>query len=260
MGALDWIDVGALSNDKELQWWNGSVVVTMGDALTGVFGSNNNHVFGSYINLIADPEEILLGKVADALPAISALVGGIGGNTTFNYCSTTTATYIGPVNTIQRAPTISKVTDYILATKNNPMNGTKPPTDDIDMVMVIAVGVLSTLIVCIPAVFELILRFKYPESAQGEEQEGAGNSPEVLKTCAIMITTRLMAILKLLEQKGSLAEAAEQFVKGAGFVGIMATTITLACIPVLGWATLLYAYDQGTLQWAMDYAKRAISD
>jgi hypothetical protein len=253
MGALDWLDVGLQDHHVEADWWKGSFSVTMGDALLGTFGSYNSHTFGSQITLVADPEEILFGKIAEAIPLVSALVGGIGGSTTFVYGSTTTATYLGPATEIRRAPSISKTTKYQLPRVGDKMTGAGDgATDPIDMALCVAVGALSALIVLVPAVMELVIRFKYSQygqpasssehsgSGSGEghgESEGQGRTPEILKTCACMITTRLMGLLKMLETKGSLLQWGDRLLfEGIALVFSAALLLTIPFAPVMFWS------------------------
>jgi hypothetical protein len=205
----------------------------MGVAPGATFGSAHTHIFANHVPLIADPEEILLGPGAEAIPLISALVGGIGGKAQAVYGGVTNATYIGPITDIRRAKSIAKTTNYVLARKADPMqSGSNFKSDEIDMAMCVAVGALSLLIVLVPAVLELVVRFKYP--TYGKSEAGQAKTPEILKTCAIMITSRLMALLKLIETKGSELQWGQRLLlEGIGLLAAVPYILMLPFLPIL---------------------------
>ena len=265
MSVWEWVETGLINNDKSIPAMTGSFNVTIGDALNGIFGAQHNHIFGSYVNLICDPEDMLLGQLDKCLPVVSALLGGIGGNTVFTYGSSTAATYVGPAYTIQRAPSVNKTSNYVLphVKASGPASAAGvPPVDPIDTAMLAAVAALSVLIICVPAALELTIRFKYPKYGSGEEDEETeetyGKSPEILKLCAYMITSRLMSFLRMLEEKGSWAGFAEQWAKEAEYLGLRAALLVAACIPIYGWAGILIANDQGAVEKALNDTKAAL--
>lgn len=238
MSLLDWVEVGGLSAHKELMpVMKGSFGVTIGDAVAGFFGARHAHIFGGELKLVCDPEDMVLGKLEHYLPLTTALLGGVGGQTTFVYGSNTSATYVGPKMDIRRAPHVDKQTDYVLARVGSPPT-VNAVVDPIDASMLAAVTVLSVLVVCVPAALELAIRFKYPSfgssSASEETLEGYGETPAILKLCAFAITSRLMAFLKNLEESGTWAEFAEFWSKVATYLGECFEAFGTACVNLGG--------------------------
>ena len=212
MGLFDWVATGLLDKDIETPGFTGTYGTTMGDAVAGFFGSRHAHVFGPDVKLVCDIEDMIMTHGLEGalkLPFLTALLAGVGGNVTFVYGSNTTATYVGPKMEIRRAENISKTSDNILARVG--------ATDVVDTATAVAVGVLSALICATTAALELAIHFIYPKygstaASDQETIETYGKLPEILKLCVITITTRLMAILKMLEEKGTWANFAEQYV------------------------------------------------
>ena len=266
MSVWDWVETGLVDNKVEIPAMGGSFAVTIGDALMGFFGARHTHVFGSDIKLVADPEDMLIGQLEELLPGVAQLLAGVGGNVTFCYGTNLTATYVGPKMEIRRAPVINKTTDYMIPPKaQGPVTAAGvPPADPVDPATLAAVIVLSVLIICVPAALELAIRFRYPQfgnkGASEETLEGYGEAPKVLKLCAYMVTARLMGLLKMLEDKGTFAQFAEQWVKEAEYVGVRLGVIALACIPLYGWAALLVMHSENSLQNALANTAKALED
>jgi hypothetical protein len=270
MSVWDWVETGLANNHVELPAMTGSFGVTIGDAVSGFFGARHTHIFGPDIKLVADPEDMLMGKLEHFLPGVAQLLAGVGGNVTFCYGTNLTATYVGPKMEIRRAPTISKTTDYVLprVKASGPVTSAGvPPVDPVDEAMLAAVAALSVLVICVPAALELAIRFKYPAygskpttDEQKETIEGYGNSPGVLKLCAYMVTSRLMALLKMLEDKGSWAQFAEQWIKEAEYLGVRLGVAALACIPLYGWYALLVMKESGSLKNALESTTKALEE
>lgn len=225
MSVWDWVECGLIDKHVELPAMTGSFGVTIGDAVAGFFGARHTHIFGADIKLVADPEDLLLGQLEHALPLVTALLGGVGGNVTFCYGTNLTATYMGPKMEIRRAKNISKTTDYYFKPKSAPgaAGAAAPPPDPVDPATLVAVSALSLLVVCVPAALELAIRFKYPQygvkGASEETLESYGETPGILKLCAYMVTSRLMALLKMIEDAGSLAQIGEEWSKTAEYIG-----------------------------------------
>jgi hypothetical protein len=254
MSVWDWVECGLIDHDKSIPAMGGSFGVTIGDAVGGFFGARHTHIFGPDIKLVADPEDMLMGKLESVLPGVAQLLAGIGGNVTFCYGSNVTATYIGPKMEIRRAHAVSKTSDYVLPRIKaaGPASAAGvPPVDPIDPAMLAAVAALSVLIICVPAALELAIRFAYPlygSKAAGDQEavEGYGKAPEIMKLCAYMVTSRLMGFLKMLEEKGSWAQFAEQWVKEAEYLGLRLAVLAMLAIPVYGF--------YGVLVWRSEFA------
>jgi hypothetical protein len=268
MSVWDWVEGGLIDHDKSIPAMGGSFGVTIGDALAGFFGARHTHIFGPDIKLVADPEDMLMGKLEHFLPGVAQLLAGVGGNVTFCYGTNLTATYVGPKMEIRRAPAISKTTDYQLPRikADGPASADGvPPLDPIDPELLAAVAALSVLVICVPAALELAMRFKYPAfgskaASDHETIEGYGKSPDILKYCSYMITSRLMALLKMLEDKGSWAQFAEQWVKEAEYVGLRLAVVALLAIPIYGtWGILAWNADQ-SLDRALASTTAALSE
>lgn len=255
MSVWDWVEVGMQDHGVEIDGMKGSLSLTAGDAVGGYFGARHAHVFGSDIKLVCDPEDMLWGKLEHYLPGVAAVLGGIGGNVTFVYGSNITATYVGPKMEIRRAPVVNKTTDYVLPMV--PKSGANPPPPDaIDTAMAVAVGALSTLLCAIPAALEMALLIQYKGHLPSEGSETISK----MKLAAYMITTRLMALLKLLEDKGSWAQFAEQWVNETKLLLACAGVAVAACIPLYGWVALYCLASDGTLKECFKSLTEALTD
>lgn len=246
MSVWDWVEVGLQDHGVELDGMKGSLSITAGDALQGFFGARHAHVFGSDIKLVCDPEDMLMGKLEHYLPGVAAILGGVGGNTTFVYGTNLTATYVGPKMEIRRAPVVNKTTDYVLPLlpKKAVTGGAAPPPDEVDVPLAVAVGALSALICAVPAALEMALLIVY----KGHLPPAGSEFISKMKLAAYMITTRLMAFLKLLEHKGSLVQFGEQWGKEAAFLLACAGVAALVAVPTYGWAALVLMAADGALQ------------
>jgi len=232
MSLFDWVEGGLAAYGVELPAYKGSYSSTMGDVLSTYFGARHSHIFGADIKLLCDPEDMLLGKLADALPVFTSLLAGVGGNCTFVYGSNIAATYVGPKVNIQRAPNAGKTSKYRLARMGA---DDEAGADEIDYATSKAVAALSILICATAASLELAMHFAYPSFGSGneEEEEQYGKVPEILKTCVMRITDRLMALLKELECAGSWADFAEHFSKEAVFDVALANVLAGVFFPPL---------------------------
>jgi hypothetical protein len=215
MGMFDWVAAGLLNKDIETPGFTGTYGTTMGDAVSGFYGSRHAHIFGPDVKLVCDIEDMIVTHGIEGglkLPFLAALLAGVGGNVTFCYGSNTTATYVGPKMEIRRAENITKTSDNIIARVG--------ATDVVDTATVVAVTVLSALICATTAALEMAIHFVYPKygstaASDHETIESYGKLPEILKLCVIMVTTRLMAILKMLEDEGTWANLAEHYAEMA---------------------------------------------
>ncbi|MEQ8790291.1 MAG: hypothetical protein RIC55_28605 [Pirellulaceae bacterium] len=238
MSLFDWVELGFADHDHSLEWFTGSFGVTIGDSIAATFGASYSHVFGPKVTLVCDPEDMLLSKLDEALPLVTGLLAGVGGNFNLNYSSVFNGTYFGPVVNVRRAPHDDKTSDNILAYKKqiDPASGAE--TDVVDKATSIAAAALSVLINAVAAALDLAIHFVYPKFGSKSESdestiEGYGKTPEILKICCYTITSRLMAMLKMLEEKGSWADFAEQFVNAGKFIlkGI-GYTVAFCLVPV----------------------------
>jgi hypothetical protein len=69
-----------------------------------------------------------------------------------------------------------------------------------------------------------------------------------------------MALLKMLEDKGTWAQFAEQWVKEAEYIGLRLGVAALACIPLYGWCALLMWNDQNALTHSLESTAAALSE
>jgi hypothetical protein len=263
MSLFDWVELGVADKGDELEWFKGTCSVTIGDMLLGKFGAQHEHLFGSKTLMVCDPEDMLLGKLDKFMPLVTGLLAGIGGNSTFNYGSAFTATYVGPKIEVRRAPSHSKVSDNLLVHKTVTVGGVTQESDEIDKATSIAAAVLSVLIVATAAALELALHFAYPKfgstnPSDHETIEGYGKTPELLKVCCYTITSRLMGLLKVLEEKGSLADFAEQFLLEAKFVALTTTFVAGMLFPPLLLITIALCKSDEDVVEAITHAKDAL--
>lgn len=264
MSLLDIVEaVGEGTHKEIIPGMKGSFNVTIGDAVSGFYGSRHTHIFGADIKLVCDPEDLLMGKVAHYLPLTSALLAGIGGNATFVYAQNTNMIYGGPKTDIRRAPSVSKNSDFVL-----PHAGATPggagqmgAAAEIDKGLLFGVAALSTLVVAVPAVMELMIRFKYPQfgssSASQETLEGYGETPNILKLCAYAVTSRLMDFLKTFEESGTWAEFGEFWISAAEYIGTKLRAFGTACIELGEWIAEGVADMAGAIARAAEAAGEA---
>lgn len=229
MSLMDIMQCIGDGKDRDLTGMKGSFSVAIGDVVAGIFGARHTHIFGSEIKLVCDPLDFAFGRLEEKVPAVAALLNGIGGQATFVYAQNTSATYGGPKVDIRRATNYNKQTDYIIPREGAPPHVSDPP-DPIDVELCIAVTVLSVLVNLVPAVLELVVRFKYPSYGATNPSEqtqntinGYGETPKILNDCAYTITSRLMGFLKEIEGRGNFVQVAlscldsmKKFVKWIG--------------------------------------------
>ena len=256
MGALDWLEMGifadaGMGGDSEEKFHNflaqykGSFGVTIGDALTGIVGARNTHIFGEEIKLVCDVLDLLgMSKLEEAFPIFSALLNGVGGQTTYVIGSNTNAHYKGPKMAIDRATAINRKNRPIFygmveeeTESANPPGASEPTPDAI--VTEDAVKALLILTSLITLAAELAVHFAYPKfgtsnptEEQSEEIEDYGAMPEFVKMIAIIMPTRLMAFIRLLEEEESSVHAAEEEVEAATETSIR---IDVTLDPLAGW-------------------------
>ncbi len=254
MSLWDWVEVGLMDHHTELPAMKGSFAVTTGDAVAGFFGTRHAHIYGGDIKLVCDVEDMLLGKLEHFCPAATAVLGGIGGNTTWVYGSNFTATYVGPKMEVRRAPAINKTTDYVIARSVGGPSLIDPP-DPIDAAMAFAVGALSALMCLVPAAMEIVYVVLY----KGGPPDAEDHLASKLKLVAILVTTRLMAFLKLLEEKGSCGQFAEQWGKEAALLLATAGVMLMACIPT-AWPALYSMAADGSLKNCFEELAEALAD
>lgn len=215
MPFFDWLELCGVHP----KWFKGSVSSTVGDALFGFFGARHTHIFGPDIKLVCDPEDMLVGSfLEEALPLLSALMSGIGGNANFVYGGNTSATYVGPKVDICRAEAVSRTSPSMKAVIGD--------TDVIDKAVAKAVIALSTLMCLAAAGYDMAIHVLYEEDEKGNEE-----IIEALKVASYTVTGRLMALLKLMEEKSVWAEYAvrwsEDGVYLLGQIGLATPLLTI---------------------------------
>lgn len=232
MPTFDWLELCGV-RPKEFK---GSVNVTVGDALLGFFGARHTHVFGPDIKLVCDPEDMLAGSTIEkVLPTVSALLTGIGGNATFVYGSNTTATYVGPKVDICRAEAINRTSPTIKSLIGD--------TDKIDKAVTGLVIALSTAMCLAAAALDMAIHVLYEEDEEGNEE-----IIENLKILSYWFTGRLMALLKLAEEKSVWAEYALRWAEDAKYLTSQLAQVT----------PTLTVCDEGTLAMFANYDKSAM--
>ena len=237
MPFFDWLEVGGVRPEG----FTGAYNVTIGDVLNGTFGAQHNHIFGPDIKLVCDPEDLVMGRIESLLPLAAGLLSGVGGAATWVYGSNLGATYVGPKMEITRAKSIQKTSTNILAYK------TGAQSDKIDLAMSAAVAALSVIMCAAAAALDLAIRFEYEEmedTKSKEKKEKYERVIEDLKVACYTVTGRIMALLKTLEEKGSLAEFAAQWLKEGKFLGLLAANAALGVLFPYGWAALILLYTE----------------
>jgi hypothetical protein len=264
MGLFDWITLGKAASGDGLGQFSGSFSVTIGDIVQGKYGAQHEHMLGSKILMVCDPLS-MLGGAGGFMPILGGLVTGVGGNFSLNYASVFTGTYVGPKIEVRRAPTLSKVSDNVLARTKVEVGGAMQESDEIDQATSAAAAVLSLLIVATTAALELAMHFAYPKfgSTSPDDQAaiaGYGKTPDVLKVCSYMIPSRLMALLKVLEIKGSYADFAQQFLLEGRFALLTTSFVAGLFVPPVMLITLALCKGDEDMFDAIANAKQALTD
>jgi hypothetical protein len=129
MGVFDWIEEEATAvSGGEFPWpgadgvgkpvYKGTFAVTIGDAIAGIIGQRQTHIFGPDIKLVVDVED-MLANLVEKIPGMAPLspmmgaLAGIGGNVGCYYGSNISFTYVGPKVDIRRAPEMKKTSGTI---------------------------------------------------------------------------------------------------------------------------------------------------
>jgi len=249
MGLFDWLELGLAVHGEEpeffKEWFKGSFDVTLGEQIAGVIGGCNKYVLGQEVSLVCDPLDMFLSAGEEAWPITSGLVAlskGIGGRVDLTYGSTFNAQYVGPMVTVRRGHSDTKTSENTLIHKKSEDEDADEETDEIDVLTSVAAGALSLLINAVSTALELALHFAYPKFGGGGNAAlpaGYGKTPKILKICSYTITNRLIALLKMLEQKGSWADFAKQFVEYGKFILIAIGCVAAFCLLPI---TLIVAY------------------
>ena len=219
--------------------FSGSVGVTIGDGMSATFGAQHAHVFGPHVTLVCDLEDMIMehAPIVKRLPVVSGLLAGIGGNVNWVYGSSTNALYIGPKYDIRRAKSIEKHSENIIPHSfyTDPDTGKDVESEDcIDFELSLVVGIASVVMCLVAAILDLIMSFKYQDLQDAKQREDSGQEEhyeklvEGLKVWSYSLTGRLMAELRLLEEKGTLVGIGEQWTLEGKFVGAVAKFIVFA--------------------------------
>jgi hypothetical protein len=247
MTALNWIgayeSVFGSKDSMFGKYFKGTFGVTIGDAISGNYGTTLQSYFGPYITHCVDTRWLglagFLGRYLNDLDPFMGMVAGIGGYVTWVYGPNITVNYGGPAGTISRAKSFTKTaytaektgiplglwgseTDLVPAPKGQPPKGVE--ADEIataDKKVLLAVNLLSMLLNYTVAALELAAKFKYssfdPNDKHitlpdpSEDNYPLGGIDFVLGK----IPSRIMGVIYCLELAGSWSTWGENWVKGA---------------------------------------------
>lgn len=194
MGVFDWVTV-ARSNIGGIS--TGKVDVSIGTSLDATFGADYAHILGSRYEQVCDPMQFVFGPSSALVKALGVgLVTGLGGAATYVFGANTELKYQGPFLDVSRGPAKRKESEYYATPLFSQAPADLPPADPIDPVCAGAVKALGLLQVAVPAAFELIIHFKYGEGLNPTEYH---KELENLKFCAYAVTSRIAAIIRVLE-------------------------------------------------------------
>lgn len=262
MGVFDWIEEEATARSGgEFPWpggddvgnpvFKGTFAVTVGDAIAGIIGQRQTHIFGPEVKMVVDVEDMLANLVEKipvfaAVSPLMAMLTGIGGNANFYYGSNTSVTYVGPKVDIRRAPELKKTAEtpfsrakfigpsvFEKGDSENPGGWKAPSAKELGAKTEIAcqtlVTALSALLAAGTAGIEIAMRVKYsqfgksapPESAKEDATkfkktvEGYGEAPEFLNSLVYNLPTRIMKFIQMIECATLYYDHAAEFYKGS---------------------------------------------
>jgi len=251
MGCFDWVELGAFSEGTKgnegfahslEEAYKGSFGVTIGDALSSTFGGVNTHIFGERVTFICDVLDLLgMGALSEALPMLSALLNGAGGNSQFVMGPNTSAVYNGPYMTVLRGEKVERKSEAlfpspIVAAYHAIMRrrGGRVPASPEQDAIAKAIAVLLVLTAVAAAICELLIHFLYPKfgktptnEEEQEEIEDYGYMPSLLKMLDIVLTSRLLGIVNVLEDAGSWAGMLEKNILLSGSISTWWTTLQI---------------------------------
>ena len=227
MGVFDWVTIGR-SNGQHIG--AGKVEIAIGTSLEATFGTENTHVLGSSYKQVCDPMQFLFGPGAN--PALGLAIGvlmGIGGEAKYVFGASTELKYMGPMLEVSRGPSKEKTTEYYATPLFASPPDHMPPLDPIDPTLAAAVRVLGVLQVVVPAAFELIIHFKYGDELNPSEYH---KELENLKFCAYAVTSRIAAVIRVLEMAACDAQVAARLTQQFVALGTQLAAIPAAIVEV----------------------------
>lgn len=259
MSLWDWVEIASNQDRNKPKGWaqeafekfeeatQGQVSVNLGDNLGAqIFGGVQGHTFGDYSYLTVDVDGLIEGLLSK-IPGVGAvlegplgaLICGLGGAVNWTYGRSTSATYVGPVCNITRAPTTAATGNTYVWPKGGKKVriGPQLPIPDlgslvrgtagqvgaaqksaaqtrIDKVSGVIVGILSVLMVLAALAIDLLIYFKakYPDNPHlpGNNDPGPKGTVQLLKECSWTVTSRLQALMVQVEQISQIARDAVQ--------------------------------------------------
>jgi hypothetical protein len=234
---FDWIGLAAAAKGEEVSWYKGSYAVTTGDAFAGFFGSRTAHLFGPDVKLVVDLED-LGANLFPLLGALADVVAGIGGNVTYCYGTNLTATYFGPKAEIRRGPTWSKTADSLFSPYKFTGPGQPAPAnpDPADKAVDAAVLVLTLLLWGVTAGVELTIKLKYIGLNASSAKE-TNFEMGLMASLGGIVSSRLMALIKGIENACALGKYGEEFLKGCKWM-VQTTALVVGAVLAFGFGVL----------------------
>ena len=190
-GLLDFLDLaGAISGEDKPDWLEEYEKLFPGDYICHTLG-------GAVVNLICDPEGMLLDKL---LGFAGSLLGGAAGNNTLTYGSNAALTYVGPDLSVRRGEGNEFHTESL--TLDSSISGK-------------AVLVLSILICSTAAAADIagrVYQCKKQAALKSKNKEAAETATEALEWATLItraVTQRFIAVLIHVETANAQANTAE---------------------------------------------------
>lgn len=235
MTLYDWILLDLAARGQKLDWFKGSTNLTFGDVLNSTCGASLDYAFGPDVELKCDPTSFLSGFFGKFAPITSTLVNGVSGQVGLGIGPAFQADYLGPHVNVQRGPSPKTKNSkhwFGLIKKKVPGSADGEEEDTIDIATSAAAGSLVILIVATAVLAHVALQCHYflnqkpdPDSKSADSTpEGFAKTAHIYKLLNFTIASRLMALLKTLEAKGSCADFGKHYLKvGRTLVKIVRT-------------------------------------
>jgi hypothetical protein len=229
MGMIEWSQVFAAASGNKWTYgfgdlWGGKFSVEIGQSLSGyLVAGRQTHILGQELKYVLDPEAFYTPASTLGMATMALLMGATGKSELY-YGRNMGTTYIGPKFDIKRTPASF---EKRVATHKGVGFFSSTATDPVDKAACVACSLMSLIAMGVSIGLDIGAKIAY----------GDGKNPKasfaVLNTLALALTSRLMALIELIEIKCGWVNMGEKLVAGCKiFLKILgALLLTAIAIP-----------------------------